>query len=72
VDGQHSDGTSEPSHVPDRHRDRRGRPGPSGANADRDLLESDGAVVVDPDGGGPTGTFFEVPIAGPLPEVLNF
>jgi len=36
------------------------------------FFESDGAVVVDPDGGGPTGTFFEVPIAGPLPEVLNF
>jgi dienelactone hydrolase len=31
-------GAGEPSHVPDRHRDRRGRPGPSGANADRDLL----------------------------------
>ena len=36
------------------------------------FFESDGAVVVDPDGGGPTGTFFEVPIVGPLPEVLNF
>ena len=36
------------------------------------FLETDGAVVVDPDGGGATGTFFEVPIAGPLPEVLNF
>jgi dienelactone hydrolase len=36
------------------------------------FFETDGAVVVDPDGGGATGTFFEVPIAGPLPEVLNF
>ena len=27
------------------------------------------ALVVDPDGIGP---FFEVPIAGPLPETLNF
>jgi len=26
-------------------------------------------VVVDPDSAGP---FFEVPIAGPLPETLNF
>jgi hypothetical protein len=31
---------------------------------------SDGTVVIDPDG--PTGPFFEVPIAGPLPEGLNF
>jgi dienelactone hydrolase len=36
------------------------------------FFETDGAVVVDPDGGGTTGTFFEVPIAGPLPEMLNF
>jgi dienelactone hydrolase len=36
------------------------------------FFENDGAVVVDPDGDGATGTFFEVPIAGPLPEVLNF
>ena len=36
------------------------------------FFETDGAVVVDPDGAGTTGTFFEVPIAGPLPEVLNF
>ncbi|MFO1271116.1 MAG: Ig-like domain-containing protein [Rubrivivax sp.] len=33
------------------------------------FLASDGATVIDPDGAGP---FFEVPIAGPLPEVLNF
>jgi dienelactone hydrolase len=33
------------------------------------FFETDGAVVVDPDGAGP---FFEVPIAGPLPEELNF
>ena len=34
------------------------------------FFENDGAVVVDPDGA--AGTFFEVPITGPLPEVLNF
>jgi hypothetical protein len=33
------------------------------------FFESDGTVVIDPDGAGP---FFEVPIAGPLPEGLNF
>jgi fermentation-respiration switch protein FrsA (DUF1100 family) len=33
------------------------------------FLASDGAVTVDPDGAGP---LFEVPIAGPLPETLNF
>jgi len=33
------------------------------------FFETDGAVVVDPDG---VGAFFEVPIAGPLPETLNF
>ena len=33
------------------------------------FFETDGAVIVDPDGAGP---FFEVPIAGPLPEVPNF
>jgi hypothetical protein len=33
------------------------------------FFESDGTVVVDPDGPGP---FFEVPITGPLPEGLNF
>jgi hypothetical protein len=33
------------------------------------FFESDGTVIVDPDGVGP---FFEVPIAGPLPETLNF
>jgi dienelactone hydrolase len=33
------------------------------------FFEFDGAVVIDPDGAGP---FFEVPIAGPLPEGLNF
>ncbi len=33
------------------------------------FFASDGVLVVDPDGIGP---FFEVPIAGPLPETLNF
>ena len=33
------------------------------------FLASDGAMTVDPDGPGP---LFEVPIAGPLPEGLNF
>lgn len=33
------------------------------------FFESDGAVVIDPDGAAP---FFEVPIVGPLPEGLNF
>ena len=33
------------------------------------FFETDGAVIVDPDGAAP---FFEVPIAGPLPEGLNF
>ena len=33
------------------------------------FFESDGTVVIDPDGVGP---FYEVPIAGPLPEGLNF
>jgi dienelactone hydrolase len=34
------------------------------------FFESDGTVIVDPDGA--AGPFFEVPIAGPLPEGLNF
>ena len=33
------------------------------------FFETDGVVIIDPDGVGP---FFEVPIAGPLPETLNF
>jgi hypothetical protein len=33
------------------------------------FFETDGAVTVDPDG---AGALFEVPIAGPLPEELNF
>jgi hypothetical protein len=33
------------------------------------FFETDGAVTVDPDG---AGALFEVPIAGPLPEILNF
>ncbi|HEX7525085.1 MAG TPA: Ig-like domain-containing protein [Gaiellaceae bacterium] len=33
------------------------------------FLDSGGAVTIDPDGAGP---FFETPIAGPLPEGLNF
>jgi len=33
------------------------------------FFASNGALVIDPDGAGP---FFEVPIAGPLPETLNF
>jgi hypothetical protein len=33
------------------------------------FFASNGALVIDPDGAGP---LFEVPIAGPLPETLNF
>jgi hypothetical protein len=33
------------------------------------FLASDGTVVIDPD---LADSFFEVPIAGPLPETLNF
>ena len=33
------------------------------------FLASDGTVTIDPDGAGP---LFETPIAGPLPETLNF
>src|SRR5438445_498520 len=33
------------------------------------FFETDGAVIVDPDGAGP---LFEAPIAGPLPEGLSF
>ena len=33
------------------------------------FLASDGSVTIDPDGAGP---LFETPIAGPLPETLNF
>ena len=33
------------------------------------FFASDGATIVDPDGAGP---LFETPIAGPLPEDLNF
>lgn len=44
-----------------------------GAGARRQMAEffaSDGATVIDPDGA--EGPLFEVPIAGPLPEELNF
>ena len=34
------------------------------------FLASNGTVLIDPDGA--SGPFFEVPIAGPLPETLNF
>jgi len=34
-----------------------------------EFFASDGTTVIDPDGAGP---LFEVPIAGPLPEELNF
>jgi hypothetical protein len=34
------------------------------------FFESDGTVIVDPDGA--AGPFFEVPITGPLPETTNF
>jgi hypothetical protein len=34
------------------------------------FLASNGTVLIDPDGA--AGPFFEVPIAGPLPETLNF
>jgi hypothetical protein len=33
------------------------------------FFASGGTTVIDPDG---AGAIFEVPIAGPLPEVLNF
>jgi hypothetical protein len=33
------------------------------------FFASDGQMVIDPDG---AGLLFEVPLAGPLPEVLNF
>ena len=33
------------------------------------FLASDGTITIDPDG---ALTYFEVPIAGPLPETLNF
>jgi len=33
------------------------------------FFETDGAVIVDPDGAGP---LFEAPIAGPLPEGVSF
>ena len=33
------------------------------------FFASNGVVVIDPDGAAP---IFEVPIAGPLPETLNF
>lgn len=33
------------------------------------FFETDGALTIDPDG---LGSFFEVPIAGPLPETLSF
>ena len=33
------------------------------------LFTSNGATTIDPDGPGP---YFETPIAGPLPETLNF
>jgi hypothetical protein len=36
------------------------------------FFASHGATVIDPDGPGITGALFEVPIAGPLPETLNF
>jgi hypothetical protein len=36
------------------------------------FFASHGATVIDPDGAGVTGALFEVPIAGPLPEALNF
>jgi hypothetical protein len=46
--------------------------GDVGAAARRQIAEffaSDGVNVIDPDGIGP---LFEVPVAGPLPEELNF
>jgi hypothetical protein len=33
------------------------------------FIASNGAITIDPDGPGP---LFETPIAGPLPETLNF
>ena len=49
-----------------------GIPAPFAVAAQQQLatfLASAGAVTLDPDGAGP---FFETPIAGPLPETLNF
>jgi hypothetical protein len=49
-----------------------GAPGPLAVAAQLQIatfLASGGATTNDPDGGGP---LFETPIAGPLPEVLNF
>ena len=49
-----------------------GAPGPLAVAAQLQIgtfLASGGAVTIDPDGAGP---LFETPIAGPLPETLNF
>jgi len=49
-----------------------GAPAPYALAAQQQIatfLASDGVTTVDPDGAGP---LFEVPIAGPLPEGLNF
>jgi hypothetical protein len=35
-----------------------------------EFFASDGETIIDPDG--PEGPLFKVPIAGPLPEELNF
>ncbi len=36
------------------------------------FFASQGALVIDPDGSGPAGVFFEVPVNLPLPETLNY
>jgi len=49
-----------------------GAPAPFAVGAQQQLatfLASGGSTIVDPDG---AGSIFETPIAGPLPEVLNF
>jgi hypothetical protein len=49
-----------------------GAPAPFAVGAQQQIgtfLASGGTMIVDPDGAGP---IFETPIAGPLPEVLNF
>ena len=49
-----------------------GAPGPFAVGAQLQVatfLRSGGAATIDPDGAGP---FFETPIAGSLPETLNF
>ena len=60
----------EPAHVP--HATSAARRAPLAVAAQQQIatfFASGGAVTIDPDGAGP---LFETPIAGPLPETLNF